>query len=264
MNRLLLAIVVSIIGHICFAQWTDSGSELTTSDNVSIGVTGNGSMLSVGGGSNGKPIVSVNNTWGSYNDYPENNRPFTLRRHASDNESISTFVQDGVVFHHYRNDETSSKMIYRFVNTDTESGGGINANATVPLTLYGSSAGGKVAINSQSVPSGYHFAVDGKAIMEEVNVRVSESWPDYVFAENYELRSLEETESFIRTYHRLPEMPSAKQVEEEGIELGEMNRLLLEKVEELTLHVIELLEKLKTQERKNQLLERRLEVLEKN
>lgn len=69
--------------------------------------------------------------------------------------------------------------------------------------------------------------------METVN------WPDYVFEDGYELRSLKETEEFIRTHKHLPNIPSAGEVEREGIALGQMNRLLLEKIEELTLHLIE-------------------------
>ncbi|MBV6645972.1 MAG: hypothetical protein KI790_11010 [Cyclobacteriaceae bacterium] len=92
-------------------------------------------------------------------------------------------------------------------------------------------------VNSRYGMYGTQFEVEGTIRSKEVKVEAA-NWPDYVFAEEYELRSLEETESFIRTHHRLPDMPSAEQVEEEGIELGEMNRLLLEKVEELTLHVI--------------------------
>ena len=67
----------------------------------------------------------------------------------------------------------------------------------------------------------------------------SSPWPDYVFFDNYELRSLEETSQFIEENGHLPEVPSAAQVEEEGIELGEMNAILLKKIEELTLHMIE-------------------------
>lgn len=100
--------------------------------------------------------------------------------------------------------------------------------------------GDAVGIGTGSIPTGYLLAVAGKAIMEEVKVEVSGNWPDYVFAEDYNLKSLEETETFIKENNRLPDMPSAEEVAENGIALGEMNRLLLEKVEELTLHLIQL------------------------
>ncbi|WP_421876555.1 hypothetical protein [Marinoscillum sp.] len=97
---------------------------------------------------------------------------------------------------------------------------------------------GRLSVNGTDVPSGYDFAVDGKAIMEEVKVEVSGSWPDYVFTPDYKLRSLGETETYIQENQHLPNVPSAKEVAEEGISLGEMNAKLLEKVEELTLHLI--------------------------
>ena len=67
-----------------------------------------------------------------------------------------------------------------------------------------------------------------------------ENWPDYVFAPDYNLMSIDELSTFIERHGHLPGVPSAHEVEKErGIELGEMNRILLEKVEELTLMIIQ-------------------------
>ena len=63
--------------------------------------------------------------------------------------------------------------------------------------------------------------------------------PDYVFASDYNLRSLEEVANYIKKESHLPEIPSAKEMEENGIEVGVMNMLLLKKVEELTLYTLE-------------------------
>ena len=101
--------------------------------------------------------------------------------------------------------------------------------------------GGMVAIGTNEVISGYKLAVDGKVICEELRVKLSQNWPDYVFAEDYELMSLEEVEQSIKENGHLPGIPSAAEVEKEGgIEVGEMQRLMLEKMEEMTLHLIEL------------------------
>ena len=101
--------------------------------------------------------------------------------------------------------------------------------------------GGMVAIGTNEVISGYKLAVDGKVICEELRVKLSQNWPDYVFAEDYELMPLEEVERSIKENGHLPGIPSADEVEKEGgIEVGEMQRLMLEKMEELTLHLIEL------------------------
>ncbi|MEM7551343.1 MAG: hypothetical protein AAF363_16805 [Bacteroidota bacterium] len=81
--------------------------------------------------------------------------------------------------------------------------------------------------------------VDGTIRSVEVIVEPRSSWPDYVFEEEYELTSLKETEAFIKENNHLPEVPSASEVAEEGIHLGEMNALLLKKIEELTLHTIQ-------------------------
>jgi hypothetical protein len=64
--------------------------------------------------------------------------------------------------------------------------------------------------------------------------------PDYVFEKNYNLRPLAEVENYINQNKHLPEVPAAKEMEANGVNLGEMNMLLLKKVEELTLYVIEL------------------------
>ena len=95
--------------------------------------------------------------------------------------------------------------------------------------------------SAANMPSNdYLLAVDGKIISEEVRVEVSGSWPDYVFDKNYVLTPLYELEDHIATHGHLPGIPTASQVEADGILLGEMQRALLEKVEELTLHVIAL------------------------
>lgn len=87
---------------------------------------------------------------------------------------------------------------------------------------------------------GYKFAVNGAGIFTKVKVKPYSAWPDFVFEHDYNLPSLYEVESYIKTHKHLPDIPSASEVEEEGHDLGEMNRKLLQKVEELTLHLIAL------------------------
>jgi len=65
------------------------------------------------------------------------------------------------------------------------------------------------------------------------------NWADYVFEDDYDLIRLREIEEYINTHGHLPEVPSTEEVQKNGIELGEMNVLLLKKIEELTLHLIE-------------------------
>ena len=71
--------------------------------------------------------------------------------------------------------------------------------------------------------------------------RLSGAWPDYVFADEYELPTLQAVEASIKINKHLPNMPPAAEVAKNGFDLGDMNKRLLEKVEELTLYIICLL-----------------------
>jgi hypothetical protein len=86
----------------------------------------------------------------------------------------------------------------------------------------------------------YKLGVDGQVICEALRVSSSSNWPDYVFEKDYDLMSLDEVERSIEKNGHLPGIPSAEVVEEEGIDVGEMQRLMMEKIEELTLYVIDL------------------------
>jgi hypothetical protein len=127
----------------------------------------------------------------------------------------------------------------------TGTGGNLSIGNSQPgyTVLDGSlyiASNGDVSIGTSTPAAGYKLSVNGKAIAEEVKVQDSGVWPDYVFAEDYNLMPLTEVENHIKVNGHLPNIPSAAQIaEDEGVNLGEMNRLLLEKVEELTLHLIE-------------------------
>ncbi|MEN0010456.1 hypothetical protein [Flavobacterium nitrogenifigens] len=87
--------------------------------------------------------------------------------------------------------------------------------------------------------SNYNLFVKGGILTEEVRVNLQGDWADYVFSKDYELMPLQKIEIFIKENGHLPNMPSAKQVKEEGIELGQIAKMQQEKIEELTLHMIE-------------------------
>ena len=97
--------------------------------------------------------------------------------------------------------------------------------------------GGNVAIGTTDT-QGYKLAVNGSIRAKEIKVEAT-PWPDYVFRASYKLPDLKETENFIKVNGHLPEIPSAAEVEKEGVGLGEMNARLLKKIEELTLHLID-------------------------
>jgi hypothetical protein len=77
------------------------------------------------------------------------------------------------------------------------------------------------------------------------------AFPDYVFADDYNLMSYASLRTYINTNRHLPNMPTAEEVEQNGADLGELNRLLVEKVEELTLYILELEERLVEMEAQN-------------
>src|SRR5690606_25278436 len=82
------------------------------------------------------------------------------------------------------------------------------------------------------------LTVKGKIHAEEVKIDLSVPGADYVFEEGYKLMSLQDIQQFIKEHGHLPNVPSAKDMEENGVELGVMNMKLLEKIEELTLYII--------------------------
>lgn len=98
---------------------------------------------------------------------------------------------------------------------------------------------GNVGIGTTDT-KGYKLAVAGNMIAESVKVKLQGSWPDYVFGEDYKLPTLHETEKHIKENGHLEGIPSAKEVKANGIDLGDINARLLQKLEELTLHLIEM------------------------
>ncbi|NII83293.1 hypothetical protein [Pedobacter sp. SG908] len=99
------------------------------------------------------------------------------------------------------------------------------------------------------------LSVNGKIRAKEIKVEAT-NWPDYVFEEGYKVETLEGLESYIKENKHLPEIPSAKLIEKEGLVLGEMNKKLLKNLEELTLHVIELNKRMEKLEAENQKLKK--------
>lgn len=113
-----------------------------------------------------------------------------------------------------------------------------------PITIQGN-----VGIGTTS--TGIHkLAVEGSIGARKVKVNQT-GWADFVFEPDYQLPSLQEVERFVRKHKHLPDIPSAKEVEDEGLDLGEMNRRLLQKIEEQMLYIIELNNRLKALENKD-------------
>lgn len=86
---------------------------------------------------------------------------------------------------------------------------------------------------------GYKLSVAGSMIAEKIKVKNQTAWPDFVFDASYQLPSLESVETFIKAHKHLPEIPSASDIARDDHDLAEMNKKLLQKVEELTLYLID-------------------------
>lgn len=115
---------------------------------------------------------------------------------------------------------------------------------------------GKVLVGATDAGQygGYAMAVNGTAIFNKVKVKLYGNWPDYVFNDDYKLPKLSYIESFIKQYKHLPGVPSATEVEKDGVDVGDMQATLLKKIEELTLYMIELDKKVESLKKENEML----------
>ncbi|MCB0281779.1 MAG: hypothetical protein H6627_06290 [Calditrichae bacterium] len=123
-------------------------------------------------------------------------------------------------------------------------------SATISNNLY---RFGNVAIGTNN-PGDFKLAVEGKIGAREIIVQ-NEDWADFVFDEQYELMPLLKVEEFYKLNKHLPGIPDAVNVKEHGVNVGEMQTKLLQKVEELTLYMVQL-------QKENEALQERLSKLE--
>jgi len=123
----------------------------------------------------------------------------------------------------------------RDVNADTRIQSTISGN-TIDIAVFKSD--GTVGIGTAS-PGPYKLAVEGTIGARKVKVTQANPWADYVFNDNYPLMSLKELDDYIHKNKHLPDMPSASEVEKNGLDLGDNQALLLKKIEELTLYIID-------------------------
>jgi hypothetical protein len=182
-----------------------------------------------------------------------------LEKPADSNEAGVVFSRAGTTLFYLYNDDTNNALKIQASGLNGE----VDATPRMQFPLnnkniYMAESGGNVGIGTTD-PKGYRLAVAGKAIAEEIVVKLQANWPDYVFEKNYNLRPLAEVENFINQNKHLPEVPAAKEMEANGVNLGEMNMLLLKKVEELTLYVIELKKENEAQRRQNEIQQREID-----
>ncbi|MBK9336895.1 MAG: hypothetical protein IPM98_10025 [Lewinellaceae bacterium] len=187
---------------------TRLGGSATVTNNLSVGGNGTvGGALNVGGNASLSTTLDVNGntTLGS-------------------NLSVA-------------NNATVGNVLTVAGNANVGANLAVNASATVGADAR---VNGRVIVgNPASTPGTHAMYVNGSIVATEVKVALQTNWPDYVFEADYALPNLTEWEQFISKNKHLPGVPSAAEVSQNGgIELGEMNRVLLQKIEELTLLLI--------------------------
>lgn len=219
-------------------------------------------------------IVFHNTQWGNgarftdvdlyqrLNKYAANDVPFIAGYHdASSSNNTFDFIVwlRGSTNYYYSSNAQQSPVVYdgvqnplpfREVNGAIE-GHSFKTDLDPYVNSFGKSSEGTVYMQGAGLnyfngdlglgtmnTRGYKLAVNGKIRAQEIKVEAGENWPDYVFKKDYELGSLSELKEFIQLNHHLPGVPKAADLEKNGVELGEMNKMLLKKIEELTLHLI--------------------------
>jgi hypothetical protein len=217
-----------LLSSVLFAQWTTSGSNIYSSNSgsVGIGTTAPAYKLDVNG--------SMHSTSTIFSD------AFTTGSMAMYCRGSVAGADGSLILQSYNSQAywiTGANGYLRIGgNGALEPGkGAINIDLN-----------GNVGINTLNT-SGYNFNVNGTAVFDAVTVKSfsgtnpkSTPWADYVFDKNYQLPSLASVAAYIKQNAHLQGMPTAAEVEKNGLDLGASQAKLLEKVEQLTLYVIEL------------------------
>ena len=227
-----------------FTIGDDSQYRLTilANGNIGIGTTNPSSKLSVYGDIAKLTTTGYDNTFDNFIKYG----------HKSDLESGTAKVNrwHGIDATITAGSASSNKMKFRLY------GGGYGNEAPIDvMTLTGSGRVGIGTINPQS-----ELAVNGTITSKEVKVTL-DGWSDFVFNNDYKLIDLEDVEIFISKNNRLPDIPSKTEVVENGINLGEMDAKLLQKIEELTLYMIDMNQRMKSVEAENKSLKKEVNIL---
>lgn len=232
--------------------------------NVGIGTSNPETLLHVNGNSrfngsgwfqrnnNGSAGVALNLGQNSGWDYP------AVQISTADNGGTSYSSWFGSRWAHYmdfsRSSSVGTKNIFEIGGSDGEQYVCVySVDGTTPKIKF--SADGtsflqsKLVIGTTTLPTGYSFAVNGDAIFTKIKVK-QYPWADYVFNIDYKLPPLTEVEAYIKKYKHLRDVPSAKDVEQNGLNLGDNQATLLKKIEELTLYIIEQDKKMQEQNKK--------------
>ncbi len=197
-------------------------------------------------------------------------------------KGLSTSYPDNKALYIETNGESSTFRDQIFINSNLTTGYGIafagqghhragiyaeNYGGTESfvgrLTLWARGNNGTIILDAGKVGIGttetgtHKLAVEGTIGAREIKVEVG-AWSDFVFNTDYKLKNLEEVESYIVENNSLPDIPSEQEVRENGIQLGEMDAKLLQKIEELTLYMIEMNKEIENLKEENRILKKQI------
>ncbi|KAA0990473.1 hypothetical protein [Dyadobacter aurulentus] len=224
-----------------FLGTTSGNGNTTGSSNVFVGLDagyGNSSgsnNVYIGRGSGLASISGANNTYiGFGSGYTSTgSRNVFIGNFAGQNELGNDKL-------YIANTGTTTPLIYgEFATASPVSAGKLVFNSPVGIAGTGGAPFPATATTGTGTvnTSQYKLFVNGGVLAKELTV--SNTWADYVFEKDYQLRPLSEVEEYINTNGHLPNIPSSRLIEKHGLNLGDMARRQQEKIEELTLYIIE-------------------------
>lgn len=198
--------------------------------NVGIGTVSPGSKLDVNGSGNFQGVIT--STLGGNNVIFSNTSVgsgYSYGRIYGASSSMIWGVEASTTAHVFNETSNNASIIGNISNTPFQ----FATNATVRATI---DASGNVGIGTTNPTE--KLSVNGNIKARKLIV-TQNNWPDYVLKPGYKLKPLFEVERFIKQKNHLPDIPSEKEVLEKGVNVGENQTLLLKKIEELTLYIID-------------------------
>ncbi len=263
MKKIILILVFVFLGGYTFAQQWSGTTDIykTVNGKVGIGTTAPAYILHIN-----EPSTSLGATFYLEGNRNQDNKTVT----AMQMKSTATGDQFLQVLRKYSGGSEFLNSVYRsasskwlefiYVNINTQKyemrNGIIDAEFKNSGNILLNNTGNVgIGMGTTPIPDGAKLAIGGKVVCKEVEVTLT-GLPDFVFNDNYKLRPLYEVESFIKENKHLPDVPCEAEVLEKGLNVGEMNATLLQKVEELTLYMINL-------QKENDALKTRVDQLEK-
>lgn len=267
-SMLTLCIASVTISTQSFAQWAPGSNpadiQNTNAGKVGIGTPTPSEKLTVKNGNIAMPatndktirVITANSTTGMlYVGTDVNTQDYTTNGPSIQMAGVNNgWRQGGIWYHSFaQNTDPSWGNAQIFLNYNYQQN-----NWTSLMAMRDENGYAKISIgNVSSQPDGYSLFVQHGILTEKVKVALSGSggWADYVFADDYQLTPLPEVESFVKKNRHLPGVPSGQNlVANGGIDVNEMLAKQMEKIEELTLYMIELEKQVKQLKSDNAIL----------